>query len=88
VQDHTHCEVVLAFAAQGYHILCENPMAAGLRDCLDMEKTVKNTVSSSEWVTVSDSAYSSTNSNLTRGSFALLPLQQGPHRSGPFRTVV
>ncbi|OAX36588.1 NAD(P)-binding protein [Rhizopogon vinicolor AM-OR11-026] len=42
VQDHMHCEVVLAFAAQGYHILCEKPMATSLRDCLDMEKAVKN----------------------------------------------
>ncbi|KAG1751376.1 uncharacterized protein EDB91DRAFT_603265 [Suillus paluster] len=42
VQDHMHCEVVLAFAAQGYHILCEKPMATSLQDCLDMEKAVKN----------------------------------------------
>jgi predicted dehydrogenase len=42
VQDHMHCEVVQAFAAQGYHILCEKPMATSLRDCLDMEKAVKN----------------------------------------------
>ncbi|OJA16376.1 hypothetical protein AZE42_09867 [Rhizopogon vesiculosus] len=42
VQDHMHYEVVLAFAAQGYHILCEKPMATSPRDCLDMEKVVKN----------------------------------------------
>ncbi|KAI6034259.1 hypothetical protein BKA83DRAFT_299006 [Pisolithus microcarpus] len=37
VQDDMHREVVLAFAAQGYHVLCEKPMATTLRDCLDME---------------------------------------------------
>ncbi|KAG0699330.1 hypothetical protein DFH29DRAFT_855004 [Suillus ampliporus] len=42
VQDHMHCEVVLAFAAQGYHILCEKPMATSLQDCLEMEKAVKD----------------------------------------------
>jgi predicted dehydrogenase len=42
VQDHMHCEVVSAFAAQGYHILCEKPMATNLEDCLKMEKAVKN----------------------------------------------
>lgn len=42
VQDHMHCQVVSAFAAQGYHILCEKPMATSLQDCLEMEKAVKN----------------------------------------------
>ncbi|KAG1753901.1 uncharacterized protein EDB91DRAFT_1286835, partial [Suillus paluster] len=42
VQDRMHREVVLAFAAQGYHILCEKPMATSLQDCLEMEKAVKN----------------------------------------------
>lgn len=42
VQDHMHCEVVSAFAAQGYHILCEKPMATSLQDCLQMEQAVKN----------------------------------------------
>ncbi|KAG2077554.1 NAD(P)-binding protein [Suillus decipiens] len=42
VQDHMHCEVVSAFAAQGYHILCEKPMATSLQDCLETEKAVKN----------------------------------------------
>ncbi|KAG2158803.1 uncharacterized protein EDB93DRAFT_1237632 [Suillus bovinus] len=42
VQDYMHCEVVSAFAAQGYHILCEKPMATNLQDCLEMEKAVKN----------------------------------------------
>lgn len=42
VPDHMHYEVVLAFAAQGYHILCEKPMATSLRYCFDMEKAVKN----------------------------------------------
>lgn len=42
VQDNMHCEVLVAFAAQGYHILCEKPMATNLQDCLEMEKAVKN----------------------------------------------
>ncbi|OAX43839.1 NAD(P)-binding protein [Rhizopogon vinicolor AM-OR11-026] len=42
VQDHMHYDVVLAFAAQGYHILCEKPMATSPRDCLGMEKAVKS----------------------------------------------
>jgi len=41
VQDHMHMEVVLAFAAQGYHILCEKPMATSLQDCIKMEEAVK-----------------------------------------------
>ncbi|KAI6047310.1 hypothetical protein EDC04DRAFT_2622738 [Pisolithus marmoratus] len=41
VQDDMHREVVLAFAVQGYHILCEKPMATTLRDCFDMEAAVK-----------------------------------------------
>jgi len=42
VQDHMHREVVLAFAAQGYHILCEKPMATSLKDCFDIEKAIKS----------------------------------------------
>lgn len=42
VQDRMHCEVVSAFATQGYHILCEKPMATNLEDCLAIEKAVKN----------------------------------------------
>ena len=41
VQDHMHRDVVLAFAAQGYHILCETPMAVRLLHCFDMEAAVK-----------------------------------------------
>lgn len=40
VQDHMHKDVVLAFAQQGYHILCEKPMATNLRDLIEMEKAV------------------------------------------------
>ncbi|KAF7313681.1 GFO-IDH-MocA domain-containing protein [Mycena chlorophos] len=40
VQDQMHKEVVLAFAAQGYHILCEKPMATSLSDILEMEDAV------------------------------------------------
>lgn len=42
VQDQMHLEVVLAFAEQGYHILCEKPMSTNLDDCLKMEYAVKN----------------------------------------------
>jgi predicted dehydrogenase len=41
VQDHMHLEVVLAFAEQGYHILCEKPMATSLDDCIKMEAAIK-----------------------------------------------
>lgn len=41
VQDHMHMEVVLAFAEQGYHILCEKPMATSLEDCFKIEEAVK-----------------------------------------------
>ncbi|KAF5369750.1 hypothetical protein D9758_001196 [Tetrapyrgos nigripes] len=41
VQDHMHVEVALAFAEQGYHILCEKPMATTLADCIRMEQAVK-----------------------------------------------
>ncbi|KAH0840066.1 hypothetical protein J3R83DRAFT_1033 [Lanmaoa asiatica] len=40
VQDHMHRDVVLPFAQQGYHILCEKPMATNLRDLVEMEKAV------------------------------------------------
>jgi predicted dehydrogenase len=41
VLDHLHMEVVLAFAEQGYHILCEKPMATSIDDCIKMEQAVK-----------------------------------------------
>ncbi|KAI0677407.1 streptomycin biosynthesis protein StrI [Trametes maxima] len=41
VQDHMHMEVTLAFAAQGYHILCEKPMATTVEACIKMEAAVK-----------------------------------------------
>ena len=41
VQDQMHVEVVLAFAEQGYHILCEKPMSTNLEDCLKMEAAVR-----------------------------------------------
>lgn len=41
VLDRMHLEVVLAFAEQGYHILCEKPMATSLDDCIKMEAAVK-----------------------------------------------
>ncbi|PFH52530.1 hypothetical protein AMATHDRAFT_139561 [Amanita thiersii Skay4041] len=41
VQDEMHTEVAIAFAKQGYHILCEKPMATSLEDCIEMEKAVK-----------------------------------------------
>ncbi|PPQ66752.1 hypothetical protein CVT24_008709 [Panaeolus cyanescens] len=41
VQDHMHLEVVEAFSKQGYHVLCEKPMATNPLDCLRMEAAVK-----------------------------------------------
>lgn len=41
VQDAMHAEVVLAFAKQGYHILCEKPMATTIDDCIKMTAAVK-----------------------------------------------
>ncbi|KAF8076234.1 hypothetical protein FPV67DRAFT_1407569 [Lyophyllum atratum] len=41
VQDSMHLEVALAFAEQGYHILCEKPMATSLEDCIKMENAIK-----------------------------------------------
>ncbi|KAF9534142.1 hypothetical protein CPB83DRAFT_866421 [Crepidotus variabilis] len=40
VQDHQHAEVTKAFAEQGYHILCEKPMATSVQDCVEMERAV------------------------------------------------
>ena len=34
-------EVTLAFAEQGYHILCEKSMATSIEDCIKMEAAVK-----------------------------------------------
>lgn len=41
VQDKMHVEVVLAFAEQGYHILCEKPMATRIEDLIEIETAVK-----------------------------------------------
>ena len=41
VHDRMHAEVVVAFAAQGYDILCEKPMATSIEHCLQMEDAVK-----------------------------------------------
>ncbi|THH02424.1 hypothetical protein EW026_g474 [Hermanssonia centrifuga] len=41
VQDHMHLEVVLAFAEQGYHMLCEKPMSTNVADCINVETAVK-----------------------------------------------
>ncbi|KAH8988608.1 hypothetical protein EDB92DRAFT_2010786 [Lactarius akahatsu] len=41
VQDHMHAELVGAFAAQGYDILCEKPMATSIEHCLQIEAAVK-----------------------------------------------
>ncbi|KAF5388413.1 hypothetical protein D9615_000255 [Tricholomella constricta] len=42
VQDHMHLDVALAFAEQGYHILCEKPMATSVDHCIKMEAAIKN----------------------------------------------
>jgi len=41
ILDSMHLEVVLAFVEQGYHILCEKPMATSLDDCIRMHEAVK-----------------------------------------------
>lgn len=41
VHDHMHAELVVAFAAQGYDILCEKPMATSIEHCLQIEAAVK-----------------------------------------------
>ena len=41
VQDHMHAELVVAFAAQGYDVLCEKPMATSIEHCLQIESAVK-----------------------------------------------
>jgi len=43
VHDHLHAEIVDAFASQGYHILCEKPMATSLQDCIKIETAIKKT---------------------------------------------
>lgn len=40
VQDNMHLDVTLALAKQGYHILCEKPMATSVEDCVRMERAV------------------------------------------------
>ncbi|PBL02644.1 NAD(P)-binding protein [Armillaria gallica] len=42
VQDYLHAEVAEAFAQQGYHILCEKPMATSVEDCIRIETAIKN----------------------------------------------
>ena len=41
VHDRMHAELVKAFAAQGYDILCEKPMATSIDHCLQIEAAVK-----------------------------------------------
>ncbi|TFK29274.1 streptomycin biosynthesis protein StrI [Coprinopsis marcescibilis] len=41
VQDNLHLQVATAFAKQGYHILCEKPMATTLEECIAMEAAIK-----------------------------------------------
>jgi hypothetical protein len=43
VQDHhdTHAKLVVVFAAQGYDVLCEKPMAMSIEHCLQIEAAVK-----------------------------------------------
>ncbi len=41
VQDYLHAEVAEAFAQQGYHILCEKPMATSIEDCIRIETAIK-----------------------------------------------
>ncbi|KAL7419291.1 hypothetical protein Q5752_006128 [Cryptotrichosporon argae] len=41
VLDALHAPLVTAFAAQGYHILCEKPMATTIDDCVKMVREVQ-----------------------------------------------
>ena len=41
VQDRMHLEVTHAFANQGYHILCEKPMATSVEECIKIEQVIK-----------------------------------------------
>ena len=36
-----HLQVATAFAKQGYHILCEKPMATTAEECIEMGEVVK-----------------------------------------------
>lgn len=40
-QDRIRAELVVAFASQGYDILCEPPMATSVEHCLQIEDAVK-----------------------------------------------
>lgn len=39
--DHTHKEIILAFAPLDLHIMSEKPLATSLQDCMDIYKTIK-----------------------------------------------
>ena len=41
VLDQQHKDVVIALAAQGYHILCEKPMATSPEECIEMAEAMK-----------------------------------------------
>jgi predicted dehydrogenase len=41
-QDSLHAPLVSAFSKQGYHILCEKPMATSVVDCVNMVQEVQN----------------------------------------------
>lgn len=41
VSDDMHAPLVKQFAKQGYHILCEKPMATSIADCVEMVKDVE-----------------------------------------------
>ena len=41
-QDDLHAPLVTEFSKQGYHILCEKPMATSISDCVKMVKEVQS----------------------------------------------
>lgn len=85
VQDHMHKDVVLAFAQQGYHILCEKPMATNLGDLVAMEKAVNEArIIFGMGHGIHHSSREAKDSSCLH-SVALLTVRQGSHRSSSLR---
>ncbi|KAG5221056.1 oxidoreductase YteT [Salix suchowensis] len=85
VQDHMHLKVTLAFAEQGYHILCEKPMATSIDDCLRMEAAVKKAGIIFGMGHGNISATTETEILSPVLSSSVFALQQGTQRNHPLR---